>query len=41
MKTNNLDAILNDIRSQPVEADVVVNAAGRVRSRLFEKSVKV
>ncbi|MDQ6759409.1 MAG: FecR family protein [Acidobacteriota bacterium] len=38
MKAHNLDAIINDIRTQPIAEDVVGNAAARVRSRLFGES---
>ena len=38
MKTNNLDAILNDIRTEPIEDAAARDAAARVRSRLLGKS---
>ena len=38
MKTNKLDAIIDDIRTQPVEDAVTGAAAARVRARLFENT---
>ena len=37
-KSNQLDAILNDIRTQPIEDSVAAAAAARVRARLFQNS---